>query len=101
MRFWIQLSIGCLLIICGAVLFLKFAPPDHNEPTHWKDAQIVFSQDHQWELVCDDTKMILAVIQPDDGGGMVLWGADRVAYGTYIDVESAQRAAERLKFKCR
>jgi hypothetical protein len=61
---------------------------------------MLFSSDHQWELICDADWSILAVVQPDDGGSWVVYGADRVAYGLYVDLFYAKRAAEDLKFPC-
>jgi hypothetical protein len=97
-----KFRIGMVLFAGGVTLMVYgLVHIDRPAPAHWIEAQLMHSQEHQWELFCDGTGRILAVIQPDDGGGMVLWGADRVAYGTYIDVESAQRAAEGMSFKCR
>jgi hypothetical protein len=58
----------------------------------------------QWQLVCDSNRRILALIQPDDGDSMVLYGSGDgvkwVNHGMYIDLASAQRAGENLKGDC-
>jgi hypothetical protein len=68
--------------------------------SHWSESQIFHVNDIQAELICDANGRILAAVQPDDGGSWVLYGQTRIAEGVYVDMESAKKAGEKLRFDC-
>jgi hypothetical protein len=97
---WIVLL---LIVLCMAILGL--APMLRPEgPAHWDESGVPNTPMRQWQLVCDSNRRILALIQPDDGDSMVLYGSGDgvkwVNHGMYIDLASAQRAGESLKGDC-
>jgi hypothetical protein len=94
-------NIAIFTLLCAAASVLAVGYFSRTQGSaRWVESAIPFSQDHQWELICDANYKILAVVQPDDGGGFVVYGGDRVAYGVYVDLRYAQKAGEDLDFYC-
>jgi hypothetical protein len=99
-------GIGLALVVRGVALMVM-----PKGPAHWDESGVPTwttvqpnTPMRQWQLVCDSNRRILALIQPDDGDSMVLYGSGDgvkwVNHGMYIDLASAQKAGESLKGEC-